>query len=142
MTPPRTSSSRTGFSSGSPPSLGLGAYKGMSSLFLEKFKYTLHVHLSRTRHWVADGTGESSSTFLTPILQVTSSCHTSVLGSGCAHTQMCRPGVELVVPDGGSCEWMRLEIDRGQKTRPSQLCSSGSQQSVRSLGGVKLVFSE
>ena len=37
---------------------------------------------------------------------------------------------------------MRLGVYRGQKTHLSQLCSSGSQQSVRSLGGVKLVFSE
>ena len=59
------------------------------------------------------------------------------------HTHKCAgAGVELVVPDGGSCEWMRLGVDRGQKTRPSQLCSPASQQSVRSLGGVKLVFSE
>lgn len=90
MTLPRTSSSGTGFSSGRLLSLRLGAYKGTSSLFLEKFKYTLHAHLLRTRHWVADGIGEPSSTFLALILQVTSSCHTSVLGSGCAHTQMCR----------------------------------------------------
>lgn len=86
MTPPRTSSSGTGFSSGRLLSLGLGAYKGTSSLFLEKFKYTLQAHLSRTRHWVAGGIGETSSTFLALILQVTSSCHTSVLGSGCVHT--------------------------------------------------------
>ena len=69
---------------------GAGCLQGHKLFISGEIKYTLHAHLLRTRHWVAGGIGEPSSTFLALIPQVTSSCHTSVLGSGCAHTQMCR----------------------------------------------------